>query len=539
MMDETSDKQSFGKGFVILTAAGLLIKVLSVFYNPLLRRILGEEGVGIYSSVYYVFNFVYVIGNTGLPSAISKNISELLALQRYKDAVNAFKITRLFLFALGLFLSLSLFAFAGPISKMFGNSSIKIGLQVLSPTLFITCLLSCYRGYFQGRGNVKPTAVSQIFEQVFNVVFSLLIAYLLLKYGDIELGVAGATTGTTIGAIVALLILISYYNKDKTIRVSKINAKEKVQKRKALLLKKVIKYSIPMTICVLIQNMGMLFDNIIASRILPTMGMNADALVGNVFNYNSLVGVPIAIITSLSVVVLPAISRFAALDDMKNLRKNTFYAYKLTFLVSVPCAVGLMSLSGPICKILGYNSVIVNLLVLGVLNIVLMSVAQIQVSILQGFGKINVVTFHSFFGLVCKIVADIVFIRMPFFNIYGILIGNFVYYLVPILMNSLSIRRTLRCKIKMAKRIFLIVVSSVLMGAAAILCHRVVSFVFGLISKHVYINNVIATVISIVVGAIVYVFVLTVTKSIRKKDFDVFPKKLLKVIPSFIKNRLT
>ncbi|SHJ70160.1 stage V sporulation protein B [Hathewaya proteolytica DSM 3090] len=538
-MDETSDKQSFGKGFVILTAAGLLIKVLSVFYNPLLRRILGEEGVGIYSSVYYVFNFVYVIGNTGLPSAISKNISELLALQRYKDAVNAFKITRLFLFALGLFLSLSLFAFAGPISKMFGNSSIKIGLQVLSPTLFITCLLSCYRGYFQGRGNVKPTAVSQIFEQVFNVVFSLLIAYLLLKYGDIELGVAGATTGTTIGAIVALLILISYYNKDKTIRVSKINAKEKVQKRKALLLKKVIKYSIPMTICVLIQNMGMLFDNIIASRILPTMGMNADALVGNVFNYNSLVGVPIAIITSLSVVVLPAISRFAALDDMKNLRKNTFYAYKLTFLVSVPCAVGLMSLSGPICKILGYNSVIVNLLVLGVLNIVLMSVAQIQVSILQGFGKINVVTFHSFFGLVCKIVADIVFIRMPFFNIYGILIGNFVYYLVPILMNSLSIRRTLRCKIKMAKRIFLIVVSSVLMGAAAILCHRVVSFVFGLISKHVYINNVIATVISIVVGAIVYVFVLTVTKSIRKKDFDVFPKKLLKVIPSFIKNRLT
>lgn len=538
MVEDTLDKQSIGKGFMILTAASLLIKILSVFYNPILRKILGEAGVGIYSSVYYVFNFVYVIGNTGIPSAISKNISELLALKRYRDAVNTFKVTRLFLFILGLVLAIGLFVFAGPISKIFGNTLMKTGLQVLSPTVFITCLLSCYRGYFQGRGNVKPTAVSQIFEQIFNVVFSLAIAYVLFNASGIELGVAGATTGTTIGAIVALIILIRYYEKEKTIIVDKNISTYKGKKSNKALLKTVIKYSVPMTLCVLIQNAGMLIDNIIASRILPTIGLNPEVLIGNVFNYNSLVGVPIVIITSLSVVVLPAISRFMALDDIRNLRKNTAYAYKLSLIVSIPCAVGLCSLARPICDILGYGDVIVNLLRFGVLNIVLMSISQIQISILQGYGKINVVTLNSFVGLIFKVIANIIFLRIPSINIYGILIGNLVYFAIPLLLNSISIRKTLRCRIKMAKRVFLITISSLIMGIVSVFVSYILNLLLNLIFSRFYIVNVISTLVAIIVAAVIYLFMLVTTRSLRKKDFDVLPGKILRLMPGFITKRL-
>lgn len=536
MEDNSRDNQSIAKGFAILSIAGIMVKMLSIFNTPILKRIIGEVGLGVYNSVYSVYIVLYVIANSGIPVAISKNISELLALGRYKDVVKSFKIARILLFVIGLVLSLFMFIFAAPLSKFFTNGKLEIelALKALSPTILITCILSSYRGYFQGRSNMKPTAISQILEQMFNIVFSLGFAYILFNKYGMEAGVAGATVGTTLGALIGVIILILFYERNKKLRVvkeSKYNIKPYSSNK---LLKKLIVYSIPVTLCVVMQNIGNLMDNKMISMILPTIGMNDNIIKSWLYQYNTLIGVPIVIITSLSAAVMPAISGYAAVNDKKNLRKKTRYAYKLCFLVAIPSAIGLFSLAEPICKILGYSSGVVSLLRYGALNIVIMAMVQIQVSIMQGIGRINLVTVYCFIGLVGKLIADFIFIRIPSINVNGVLIANFVYFAIPLILNNMAIRKTFKKKIRMGKRVLRISLSSTVMGVGAFLIHYCIKFFLSMAVKNTYLINLVGSVIAIIIAVYIYIYLLILTKSITKEDFDTFPRKILKLIPKFM-----
>lgn len=536
MEDISRDNQSIAKGFAILSIAGIMVKILSIFYTPVLKRIIGEAGLGVYNSVYSVYTVLYVIANSGIPVAISKNISELLALGRYKDVVKSFKIARILLFIIGLILSLFMFIFAAPLSKFFTNGKLEIelALKALSPTILITCILSSYRGYFQGRSNMKPTAISQILEQIFNIVFSLGFAYILFNKYGMEAGVAGATVGTTLGALIAVIILILFYERNKKLRIVKESRHVIKSYSSNKLLRKIILYSIPVTLCVVMQNMGNLIDNKMVSMMLPKIGMNDNIIKSWLYQYNTLIGVPIVIISSLSAAVMPAISGYAAVNDKKNLRKKTRYAYRLCLLVAIPSAVGLFSLAEPICRLLGYSAGVVSLLRYGALNIIIMAIVQIQVSIMQGIGRLNLVTIHCFIGLLGKLIADLIFIRIPSINVNGVLIANFIYFIAPLILNNMAIKKALRKKIKMGKRVARISLSSLVMGIGAFLVHYCIKFFLGMVLKNTYAVNLIGTGIAIILAVYIYVYLLILTRSVTKEDFDAFPRKALKLIPKFM-----
>ncbi len=172
--------QSAAKGVAILSMAMLFVKLMSLLYVPALRAILKPEGIGVYYSCYQIFQYFYIIGNAGLPVAISKIVSEFIALGNYKDAVKTFKMARAMAFMLGLVLTLLLFLFAEPLAKSMNSEQSAYALMALSPTILITTILCAYKGYFQGRGNMTPTAISQVIEQIFNIGFSLIFAYLFI-----------------------------------------------------------------------------------------------------------------------------------------------------------------------------------------------------------------------------------------------------------------------------------------------------------------------------------------------------------------------
>lgn len=145
-MEEQSANSS--RGFLILSIAGLLTKVISVFYIPLLQRIIGLDGYGIYQNCYEVFLFVYAVTNLGTQPAIAKVVAELTALGKPNDAVRTLKISRTLLSLVGAVLTIFLMLFAFPIGNMIGNPAASYGILMLAPSIFVTSLLSSYRGYF-------------------------------------------------------------------------------------------------------------------------------------------------------------------------------------------------------------------------------------------------------------------------------------------------------------------------------------------------------------------------------------------------------
>ena len=205
----SSKQQTMSKGFAVLSISNMLVKVLSLFFVPIMRSeyMLGRVDYSVFATSNTVFAFVYVLATAGLPVAIAKLVSELVSKQDEKGAERAFRLARSVLFSIGFLLSALMAVFSKPIASLMGMEESWGGILFISPTILVCSVLSAYKGYFQGRKNMNPTAISQVLEQVVHMVVSIVMVWILLPYGVVW-AVAGASMGTFAGAAVSLVFMV-------------------------------------------------------------------------------------------------------------------------------------------------------------------------------------------------------------------------------------------------------------------------------------------------------------------------------------------
>ncbi|MFT8313611.1 MAG: polysaccharide biosynthesis protein [Clostridium sp.] len=529
-------EQSTGKGFAILSAATMAVKLLSIIYMPFLLKIIGgNRPYAIYQVTYQIYVFIYVLTNTGIPSAISKLVSEFVAVGNYRSAIKAFKISRFLLFIIGIVMAIVMFLLSGPLTVHMNYVEAKYSVIALCPAILFTSVASAYRGYFQGRSNMKPTAISQVLEQVLNTIFSLLFAALLISRG-IESGVVGATIGTTLGALASALYLIVAYEKNKHFIDGGLgNNKRIVRHTNKQVLRRIIKYSIPITICIAITNAGNLIDSAnITSRLIAGGNLKdyAQGLYGMYGKYLTLINMPITIISALTMAVLPAVSKAVALKDKNLIKDKINFAFRINFFITIPAAVGFSVLSSPIYELLhigdGYR-----IMIFGSIIVIFMALVLIQTSILQGMGKLYIVTFYSILGLIVKYIVNYILVAMPHIGIYGAILGSAVGFGVPIILNIIYIQKILKLKINFKSYIFKPIVSSVFMAAVTYVIYNILSYILHFIVKG-YLNNAVSLLAAIAIGALAYLYAMILSKGITKDELDIFPSRMKKFIPKRI-----
>lgn len=528
-------EQSTNKGFAILSAAGMIVKVISVLYIPFLMSIIGDEGYGIYYGAYNIYTFIYVLTNSGIPVAISKLVSELMAVENYQDAVKSFKIARAILIILGFIMASIMFLFAHGIARVTGFEKSYYAILALAPTVFITSVLSAYRGYFQGRANMTPTAVSQIIEHIANTILSLSFAYYFMKKYGVELGCAGGTIGTSIGAFLAAIYLVYIYNKYKIIRVPKGYKEKNIHRfTNKQLIRKILIYGIPITLCIGLQYAGNLVDMFNIKDRLLFAGFTdkvANIKYGILGKYNTLINVPITLISALAAAVLPSISGAAALRNKHLIEENTNNAFHFCFLVAMPSAVGLAVLSRPIFRFLfpqyidGYT-----LMTFGSAVLILMAVVQIQTTILQGLGKLYTVTLYLILGIISKVIINYILVGVTDINILGAIVGNFFCFLIPLMLNHILIKRSLKINVKLIKLALKPFLASIIMGIVSLGTYEFIYYILKFIIRD-YLSNAIALLISVIMSALIYFYVLVIQGGLTRKDLESISPKLLKIVP--------
>ncbi len=531
-------QQSVAKGFAILTVSMIAVKVLSILYVPFLRQILGDEGIGIYNSAYTIFSYVYVLANAGIPVAIAKIVSELVALENYRDALKTFKIARFILIIFGAVVSLIMFFLATPLSISMNSIESTLAIKWLAPGIFITTILCAYKGYFQGIGNMTPTAISQVLEQIFNVIFSLVFAYVFFGFG-MQYGVAGGTIGTLVGALVAAACLIFIYEKNKHGELFKRSNGANVKRlSNKSIVKSIFNYSIPITLSVALQNAGMIVDLKIVKARLLNSGL-AQAIVdtnwGYLAQYNTLISVPMALIGSLAISILPVISRINAVKDKKNLKYSINSTYRVTLIIAVPCAIGLSILANPVLTLIGYSDAVAPLLCFGSWVLILSAISLVQTSILQGIGKVKLVTIFSVIGLIAKVIAN--YYLIPKIGVIAAILGNAVNFLIIVLLSQWLINKCLNMNIRIITHCIKPMVSSAIMGIGTLISYALFSKLFGMVLSG-YMLNAIASLISVVVSVVLYGLSLVYIGGIRRSDLNALPKKIVRLIPSGIYNKL-
>ena len=539
------ENHSVSKGTAILSAAGIIVKVLSIIYIPILLAIIGDKGYSLYGVSYNIYAFVYIITNSGIPVALSKLVSELRAVGNYKDSIKAFKISRSYLLVFGLIFAVILALMANPLSYFFSHPEINLALIALSPTLIFTCVTSAYRGYFQGSTNMTPTAVSQILEQVVRIIISLPFAYIFLKYSqNLGTAVAAATLGTSVSALSTVLVLVWFYRKNKFTRHQEYLSQQQNPNVNRLsyngIIKKILEYGIPVTICVGMQNAGNLIDiaNTMARLIAGGLeDKTASILQSYLFKSQQLINVPAAIIVSLSIAVLPAISAAVARNEHGEVLKKINFAFRMCFIVSLPAMMGFAVLSKGIYIAFKYGTGY-ELLMYGSITVVLMSVVQIQSSVLQGLSKLYAVTIFITAGIVAKIVINYILIALPSINIYGAIIGSVIGFLIPIYLSNQLIKKTLKVRFSIVSHTAKPLFSSVIMGVVVLGFYNLLDVILKIntTSGSNYIKNAITLIFCIIAGGVVYFVAMAMVGGITKEDVQTFPSRISRFIPmSFIR----
>ena len=442
-----SEKRSFVKGAAILSLAGLLGKFIGMFYKIWLMHLITPEGYAFYQSPYALYNFLLVISSAGLPTAISKMVSEQVAAGRRQNARLVLQKARRILFFTGLCASVLMAALARPVANAIGDPAAAPGFVALAPAIFFVCLMSAYRGYFQGHQNMTPTAVSQVVEQLGKVTLGFALALLLQPYALVW-GAVGAILGVTISEALALLYMFFCSLRQGRRVPEPVGEPTKLDH----FYRRLFAIAIPVTIGASMMPIVSMVDTALVINQLSSIGYAIEQArsLYSVFTgaVTSIVNMPAVITLSISMALVPAMTAGMASGDAAGLRRTASTGIKLAFLLGSAAAVGMGLLSEEIIHLLFQSSLSQfeqqvggQLLAIMSVAVLFLSIVQSTTGMLQGLGKPIYPVYTLLAGIVAKIVLNALLIRIPSLNILGAAISTLCCYAIAAVGNLFLVIR--------------------------------------------------------------------------------------------------
>lgn len=531
------EEKSLGKSFLILSISQILVKILSAAYVPLLKEAIGNDALGVYNASYNIFIFILAITSMGAQPAVMKVVSELTALGRHGDAYRAMKIGRKYLTIVGIVATLIFIIIAKPLAAIFHWEQSVLSMYFLAPTILFTCVLSAYRGYLQGVEEMKTLAISQVLEQIVNVVLSLVFAFLLINLGT-EWGSAGGTIGTAVGAVVAIVFISIMYEKNNFSNVVNENEGRIISDKK--IIKRLLKYGIPIILVAAMQNAGNVVDTILVKGRLLSAGFTETesnmkfALIGF---YNTLLYVPLAIVTALSASIFPKVITAFTNKNRKELKSQISYSFKLTYLITIPSAVGLSILSEQVYIMLFGESDGHQLLRYGSIVLLFMCITTIQNTILQGVNKLYLVLKTASIGVIVKIFADYFLVGIKEINVLGVMIASLFSFMIPAIINHKKLQKVLKIRIPIIRQGIIPLISSGVMAIIIYLCKMPLMRINNIFEGGRLAITVIA-IILVALGGMVYLVIMILLGGIKKKDLDMLSPRLFSLLPKFLRKNM-
>jgi stage V sporulation protein B len=506
-------KQSLIKGTFILGIAGIAAKFLGFFFRWPLIMLIGDEGIGYYQMSYPLYTFFIAIAS-GIPVAVSKMVSEKVAVGDKDGSIVVLKKAIMLMFILGGGFTAVLLAFSHQLIDFFKwDHRAYYSLVGISAAPVVISIMSAFRGFFQGLQNMYPTAVSQIIEQFGRVCVGVGLAFILLPRG-IEYSAGGAAFGAAAGGTLAGIYLISKY--------LKVRKEFKVRKsgEDRVILTKLLYTAIPISLGATVGTIMSLIDSILVPQKLLQAGFNyteATTLYGQLTGKAFvLVSVPLTLSMALCTSLVPMIAEAHLLNRRGELVSKVDMAMRLSMVIAIPSAMGLYFMAMPILNLVfpghaaGYK--ILQYLALSIPFIVL---AQTSTAIMQGMGKYITPVINLGIGCFVKVIINFILVPVPGINVYGAVIGSICGYIIAAALNIWMMKKTL----KLSMDYFDVIVKPILASSLMI-----ISVVFIYMNVYNYtVSNAISCIVSVVVAALVYgvlILVLGVFKySYIKKRF--------------------
>ncbi len=563
MSQNNTKRGNFFGGAAILAFGIVVVKIIGMFYKVPLNNILGEQGTADFNNAYNIYAVLLTISTAGLPVALSKMVSEADALGRQNQVDRIFKSALAVFLVLGTISFLVMTLFADNLAAMMHDSFAAPGIRMLAPAVICVGCLSAFRGYFQGLGNMTPTAVSQILEAVIKLVLGLALAsYIMgvvwdegallafrpeldlsllsadqlvseLASTQISLAAAGAIAGVTVGTIVALIFLIATYYLSRSRK--RRRGKDTPQPVPTILVT-LLKIAIPISLASSMVGIVTVIDaSLVQGQLQNALGMTEDmsrTLYGNYAGALTIYNLPMSLIVAITASVIPAVSAARASGDRRLARNIVASSLRITTIIALPMGVGLLMLGTPIIQLL-FPSLTAEIAgpLLSTLGLaaVFVCVMQVANSILHAHGYVNLPIVFMLIGGGIKIITNYNLVAIPSIGVYGAPVGNVLCFGTCMVLSLVVIARKVPNRPKYPPIFVRPLLAAVIMGLAT-------WAVYGLSSKLLLVlgfqqegllswtGNAIATFTTIGIAAIVYVALIILLRAISKEDLTLMPK---------------
>ncbi len=530
MSSNTNKKQSFLHGAALLAAAVIIVKLIGAVYKIPLGSIIGDSGFGYFTTAYDIYSVLLMISTAGLPVAMSRMIAESNSLGNYGQIDRTYKTARAIFFTLGLGGTVLMVGFSHQLAEFMNSPNSWAAIACLGPSALLMGQTSAFRGFFQGQGNMRPTSISEVMESVCKLVVGLGLAMLIMRLTrDTALAAGGAILGVTLGAVVALGYMYVCYRRFR---------KEQPLTGGAVFsygatAKKLLAIAIPITIgSAGLQIINLVDAKIVMSQLIGPAGFTqgqADELKG-IYNFTQTIfNLPCAFIPPITISAIPAITEALTLKKHQAAQRLEESAVRVTGLLTMPCAVGLLVMSAPVMSLLrGYTGDTLGTAsnLLGVFGICVVFNAMVLLTnaMMQAHGHVNIPVINMFAGGIIKIVVNYILVSNPAINIQGAPVGTLCCHLSITLLNIFAMRRVLPKTPRFAKNLLKPLLAAVVMGGAA---WGVKMLLAGLTD-----SRLILCMAPIAVAVLVYAVMIVLVKALTYEDCALLPKgeKLAKLL---------
>lgn len=511
--------ESFLRGAMILTAAGLFVKLLGALYRIPFTRLVGSEGVGLYQMAYPIYLTLLALSTSGIPVAISLLVAEKCALGDHSGAKQIFRVSLVFLFFLGLILSFGLFQAAPYLAKrVLGDPRAYYPLVSIAPAILVISIVAAFRGYFQGQQMMWPTAVSEVVEQLVRVGTVLWAAVVFLPRG-VEFAAAGAAFGTFTGGCGGLLVLcLIFWWFERSLHIRGPRRRQGGRRGNTGLLKRLIVYAFPVSVGSLILPLVQAIDTVIIPNRLRVAGYSiqaATSLFGQLSGMaGTLVFLPAIFTVSLASSLVPHVAAALARGNREEINRRIATAVQMTIIFCLPAAVGLIMLAVPMTTLL-FNDPDAGIVTAWLAPAAFFSSLQQTTSgVLLGLGNTWLPMLNMVVGCGVKVVCNYYLTTLPGLGVKGAALGSVFGFTVSFLLNCWSLRIVTRYRgaFLCLPRPFLAVT---IMGVA-------LPGIYNFCSPA---GNLAATSTAIIVGAAVYFAVLIITGEISIFDLRRFIRR--------------
>ncbi|MGI5911266.1 MAG: putative polysaccharide biosynthesis protein [Syntrophomonadaceae bacterium] len=439
------NKKHFLRGALILSIAGAISKLLGAVYRIPLARLLGGEGMGLYQMAYPIYTTILALATSGVPVAISVLVSRKETEGYSGDSRKIFRVSLIILFIFGIFLSLLVMQSA----HFLANNVLKeprayYPILAVAPAIFLSGLMSVFRGYFQGHQSMLPTAVSQVLEQFFRVAAVLILAFMLFPRG-LEYSAAGATFGAVVGGIIGLIVLSIYYlsfrsKNKKSGKALKYSGASSVQ-----LAQEMVRLAVPVSFGAVVLPLVQMLDAIIVPGRLMAIGYTtaqATALYGQLSGMAAvLISLPTIFTISIATSLVPAVSEALALKDQSRLNSHINYGFRAGMIISFPCAAGLFILAYQVCDLLYATPEAGLPLEPLAFSCIALAAFQLSSAGLQGIGYPEIAMRNLITTGIFKVIFNYSLTSIPMLNIQGAALGTVTAFLIGSLLNIIYLKK--------------------------------------------------------------------------------------------------